>query len=350
MREFTYRSRDGDVEVLVGVDHAEAVGKLVNRYTGCAAFISRSVNNLVRVSCDSLVIDDGESGKDVSTVLSIIKWAHDAGIDRDGIFLGIGGGSVLDVVGFSASIYLRGVDYVNVPTTMLSMVDASLGGKTGVNAMGIKNVIGVIKQPRAVIVDLSFLNTLPMPNYVDGFSEVMKYGVTMDKELFHYVIDNKDPLLSKERNALEWVIYRSLINKALIVEKDELDRTGDRAVLNYGHTIGHAIESASNFLISHGRAVALGMICEARIGVKLGYTSADVPKLLMNALSGYGLITKFDLFDHVDKIARAISRDKKRSGGFLRLPVVFDVGRWGLVKVGVNDFVRLVIEECRSIP
>ncbi|MCG2866121.1 MAG: 3-dehydroquinate synthase [Vulcanisaeta sp.] len=350
MREFTYKSRDGEVRVLINVDYARSLGELIREYTGCAALVSRGLPDAVKVDCPTMIINDGESGKDINTVLGIIKWVHGLGLDRDGVLIGVGGGSVLDTVGFSASIYLRGVDYINVPTTMLSMVDASLGGKTGVNAMGIKNVIGVIRQPRAIIVDLSFLNTLPVHNYVDGFAEVIKYGVTMDGELLNYVINNKDALLSKDRGALEFVVYKSLINKASIVERDELDKGGERVVLNYGHTVGHAVESATEFSVSHGRAVALGMICEARVGVKLGLTNPDLPKTLLSALDSYGLVTKIDISNIIDSVTKAISRDKKKSGNFLKLPVVIDVGKWELVRISVDEFVRMVMSECGSIP
>ncbi len=148
MREFTYRSRDGDVKVLINIDHGEALERITKDYTGgCIAYVSRNIANRVKATCPVIPIVDGEEGKSIETALDIVRSAHEVGIDRDGLFIGMGGGSVLDVVGFSASIYLRGIDYVNVPTTMLSMVDASLGGKTGVNALGLKNVIGVIRQP-----------------------------------------------------------------------------------------------------------------------------------------------------------------------------------------------------------
>ncbi|MGC8542554.1 MAG: 3-dehydroquinate synthase [Vulcanisaeta sp.] len=350
MRRFTYKSRDGPVEVLVGVDYNDALREITKRYTGCASFISASIFNRVSTGCLSMPINDGEGGKSIETALNIIRWAYDNGIDRDGLFIGVGGGSVLDVVGFSASIYLRGVDYVNVPSTMLSMVDAALGGKTGVNAAGMKNVIGVIRQPRSIIVDLSFLRSLPRSNYVDGFAEVIKYGITMDGELLNYVVGHRDELMEMREDVLEEVVYRSLINKAGVVERDELDRAGVRAVLNYGHTVGHAIESATNFSVSHGRAVALGMICESKIGVKLGYTPKDVPEILLSHLESFGLITDIRINGIADRLAAAIVRDKKRSGDYLRLPVVTDIGRWELVKVDARDFIDLVVRECGSTP
>ncbi len=131
-----------------------------------------------------------------------------------------------------------------------------------------------------------------MPNYLDGFAEVIKYGVTMDKELLNRVMGNADGLINRDRALLEDVIYKSLRDKASIVEADELDKSGVRAVLNYGHTVGHAIESATNFSVSHGKAVALGMVCEARVGVRLGYTPRDMPNLLMNVLSMFNLINE----------------------------------------------------------
>lgn len=199
-----------------------------------------------------------------------------------------------------------------------------------------------------MIVDLSFLESLPTPNYIDGFAEVIKYGVTLDKDLLDQVINRSGELLSKDRVILEEVIYRSLRDKAEIVKADELDRAGVRAVLNYGHTVGHAIEAVTNFSVSHGKAVALGMICESRIGVRLGYTPRDVPDILLSALSKFDLINKVDI--DVNGLVNAMVRDKKRSGDFIKLPVVTDVGKWSLVKVGVGELVRLVIEECRSMP
>ncbi|MGC8607167.1 MAG: 3-dehydroquinate synthase [Vulcanisaeta sp.] len=347
MREFTYKSRDGDVYVLINVNHGDVLEKITENYTGCTVFVSRSIVDRVHTKCPLIPVIDGEEGKSIEAVLSIVRNAHELSIDRDGLFIGVGGGSVLDVVGFSASIYLRGVDYVNVPTTMLSMVDASLGGKTGVNALGLKNVIGVIRQPRYVIIDLTFLESLPMPNYIDGFAEVIKYGITMDRELLGQVMSSTDKLLGRDYGVLEEVIYRSLRDKASIVEVDELDRGNARAVLNYGHTVGHAIESVSNFSISHGRAVALGMICEARIGVKLGYTSREVPGLLMDVLSRFNLINRVAI--DVNGLVNAMVRDKKRSGEFIKLPVVIDVGKWGMVRVRIKDLMNLVIEECGSM-
>ncbi|MGC9135714.1 3-dehydroquinate synthase [Caldivirga sp.] len=346
MRSFTYRSRcSGEVRVLVNYPHADELSKLIDKYTGCIMITPLSVSSLVSFNkCPRIIIKDGEEGKDIETVLDITKKSIGNSLDRGGVMIGIGGGSTLDITGFTAAIYMRGVDYVNVPTTTLAMVDAALGGKTGVNAVGLKNVIGVVKQPSEIIVDLTFIKTLPTSNYLDGFSEVLKYGVTMDKGLFNKLSNNVDKVMSKDEGLLEDLIYGSLVNKARVVEADEYDKLGVRIVLNYGHTVGHALESASMFSISHGKAVGLGMVCESSIGVKLGYTASDVPNYLTELLSRLNLIQGIKV--NTDSVLRAIAGDKKKSGDFLNLPMVTEIGDWIKVKIKVSEYLRLVRDSC----
>ncbi|ABW01641.1 3-dehydroquinate synthase [Caldivirga maquilingensis] len=346
MRSFTYRSRcSGEVRVLVNYPHADELSKLLDKYTSCMIITPSSVSSLVNFSkCPRIIIKDGEEGKGIETVLNIIKQSMDNSLDRSGVMIGIGGGSTLDVTGFAAAVYMRGVDYVNVPTTTLAMVDAALGGKTGVNAAGLKNIIGVVKQPSEIIVDLAFIKSLPASNYLDGFAEVLKYGVTMDKGLFDKLSSNVDKVMNRDEGLLEDLIYGSLVNKAHVVEADEYDTLGIRIVLNYGHTIGHALESASGFSISHGKAVGLGMICESTIGVKLGYTNPDIPGYLTESLSELNLIQSIKV--NADSALRAITGDKKRNGGFLNLPIVTELGDWVKVRVKVDEYLRLVKESC----
>lgn len=349
MRSFTYRSRcSGDVKVLINYPYSDELNNLLSGYTGCIMVTPSSISNIVTFNrCPRIIIKDGEEGKSIETVLHVIKGSMDNSLDRGGLMIGVGGGSVLDVTGFAAALYMRGVDYVNVPTTTLAMVDAALGGKTGVNAANLKNIIGVIKQPIEIIVDLGFINTLPKLNYLDGFAEVLKYGVTLDKVLFNKLINNIDGILNRDVNLLEDLIYMSLVNKAHVVEADEYDRLGVRIVLNYGHTVGHALESASGFSISHGRAVGFGMLCESLIGAKLGYTSPDVPNALRESLKELNLIPSIKV--DVDSLLRAMVSDKKRMGDHLNLPMVTNLGEWVRVKVNVNEYVKLVREVCGSL-
>jgi 3-dehydroquinate synthase len=346
MRGFTYRSQcSGEVKVLVNQPLDEEIRRLLERYTGCVVITPSSISGLVKQGyCPRIVIKDGEEGKSIETVLEVIKDSMNHSLDRGGVMIGVGGGSTLDVVGFAAAIYMRGIDHVNVPTTTLAMVDAALGGKTGVNAANLKNVIGVFKQPVEIVVDLGFVKTLPQASYLDGFAEVLKYGVTMDKGLFRRLNDNVDRVMARDGALLEDLIYSSLVNKAKVVEADEFDKLGVRIVLNYGHTVGHALESASGFSISHGRAVGLGMVCESSIGVKLGYTKPDVPGLIAESLTKLNLMQ--DIKVNLDSLLRAITGDKKRTGDYLNIPMVTDVGDWVKVKVKVSDYLRLVREVC----
>ena len=346
MIEFEYRSTcpPGRVKVLVGVSYVEELGKLAKEYTSCIAIIPKSLEGVVKAPCHMVPIIDGEAGKDIGNVVKIAQEAYNMGLDRGGLFVGIGGGSVLDVAGFAASIYMRGVDYVNVPSTTLAMVDAALGGKTGVNALGLKNVLGIIRQPREIIIDLNLLKTLPYANYIDGFAEVVKYGVTLDRGILNIVEGHYADIANRDFKVLEELVYRSLRVKASVVEADEEDRLGLRIVLNYGHTVGHALEAASNFTISHGRAVAMGMVCEALVGEKMGYTPAHVVDEVKEVLKRLNLIQDVK----VDKslVARAIMGDKKRRGGNLKIPMVTDLGSWIPVEVKVDEYVKAVADIC----
>ncbi|MEM3369044.1 MAG: 3-dehydroquinate synthase family protein, partial [Thermoproteota archaeon] len=199
---------------------------------------------------------------------------------RTDFVVAIGGGTIIDLSGFIASIYMRGVNLVNVPTTLLGMVDAALGGKNGVNFGGIKNIIGTFYQPLLVVSDVSFLETLPREELCRGLAEVIKYGITLDRGLFNYLERHRDKILSGDSSKLEEIVYKSSLNKLSIVKKDEKETKGVRIVLNFGHTIGHAIEAASNFKVHHGEAVSVGMIYEAEIAKELGYAKEDVVEAL----------------------------------------------------------------------
>jgi 3-dehydroquinate synthase/shikimate kinase/3-dehydroquinate synthase len=202
------------------------------------------------------------------------------GCSRQTTVIACGGGVVGDMAGFAASIFMRGVDFIQVPTTLLSMVDSSVGGKTGVNHPLGKNLIGAFHQPRAVLVSLSALSTLPRGEYLAGLAEVAKYAVIRDNGLFDYLWNNADAVLAKEPEALRHIIRTSCAIKAEVVGRDERERAGaaagGRAVLNYGHTFGHAFEYLAGYKdLPHGLAVALGMRCAARLAVRLGMLTAE---------------------------------------------------------------------------
>jgi 3-dehydroquinate synthase len=255
----------------------------------------------------------GERSKSMTQLDDVLAFLEKQQIDRGGCVIAVGGGTVGDLAGFAASIWQRGVRLVAVPTTLLAMVDSSIGGKTGVNGSRSKNAIGTFWQPSAVISDLAYIETLPQQNYRDAFAEVVKYAVAMDRGLFELLEQEQPRLLDADPKMLERVVFRCVAAKALVVAKDERER-GPRAILNYGHTAAHALEAASGFRISHGRAVAFGMRVAARIALSMELCGKRLVESQDEMLTAYGLP---DRVPHVDpaRVLAAIPRDKKARRG-----------------------------------
>jgi 3-dehydroquinate synthase len=227
--------------------------------------------------------------------------------------IAVGGGTVGDLAGLAAATWLRGVPLVEVPTTLLAMVDSSIGGKTAVNGVRIKNAIGTFWQPVAVISDLEVLSTLPRNRYREAFAEVVKYAVAMDRPLFEVLRKDTERLLAADPAALEAVVMSCATAKALVVARDEHDH-GPRAILNYGHTVAHAVESASGFRISHGRAVAFGMRVAARIAQALDLCTERLVEQQDEVLTAYGLPDAAPRVT-LERVLAAIPSDKKARRG-----------------------------------
>jgi 3-dehydroquinate synthase len=259
------------------------------------------------------VIPAGERSKSINQLHQVLAFLERQRIDRGGCVIAVGGGTVGDLAGFAAAVWQRGVRLVGVPTTLLAMVDSSIGGKTGINGTRTKNAIGAFWQPSAVITDLACLQTLPATSYRDAFAEVVKYAVAMDRGLADLLQKERSRLLAADRAMLERVVFRCVAAKALIVAKDERE-TGPRAILNYGHTAGHALEAATGFRISHGRAVAFGMRVAARVALSMDLCSKRLVETQDELLTAYGLP---DRVPHVDpaRVLAAIPRDKKARRG-----------------------------------
>ena len=234
-------------------------------------------------------------------------------IDRGGCVVAVGGGTVGDLAGLAAAMWQRGVRLVNVPTTLLAMVDSSIGGKTGVNGRRSKNAIGAFWQPSAVVADLAAIETLPAASYRDAFAEVVKYAVAMDRGLFDLLQRNAPRLVDRDLSMLERVVFRCVAAKALVVAKDERDR-GPRAILNYGHTAGHALEAATGFRVSHGRAVAFGMRVAARIALAMELCSKRLVDSQDALLTAFGLPDQPPRADP-KRVLAAIALDKKARRG-----------------------------------
>ncbi|MDQ6876994.1 MAG: 3-dehydroquinate synthase [Candidatus Dormibacteraeota bacterium] len=259
------------------------------------------------------VIRAGERSKSMAALGEVLAFLERQKVDRGGCVIAVGGGTVGDIAGFAAAIWQRGIRVVQVPTTLLAMVDSSIGGKTGVNGRRSKNAIGAFWQPAAVVTDLAFLETLPPVSYRDAFAEVVKYAVAMDHGLFELLLKARERLLAGDRAALERVVFQCVMAKALVVAKDEREK-GPRAILNYGHTAGHALEAASGFRISHGRAVAFGMRVAAGIALSMDLCSRGFVQSQNALLTAFGLPDKPPRVD-LARVLAAIPRDKKARRG-----------------------------------
>lgn len=269
-------------------------------------------------------VADGEEQKSLETAGRLYYELSNFYAERTTPILALGGGVIGDLAGFVAATYLRGVPLIQIPTTLLAQVDSSLGGKVAVNHAQLKNKIGAFYQPRLVISDISTLRTLPPKELTNGLAEVIKYAVIGDNGLFTYLETNLDNIKSLDDRLLEEVVSRSAQIKAEIVEKDEKD-LGLRNILNYGHTIGHAIESASDFTVEHGRAVAIGMLAAARISTKLGTFDKNELIRLKSLIQRAGLPTELPDLE-LEELIQAIKHDKKILRGKLRFVLPQAIG------------------------
>lgn len=230
---------------------------------------------------------------------------------RDSCLIALGGGVVTDLVGFLAATFCRGVPCIYVPTTLLAMVDASIGGKTGVNTVSGKNLIGTFTQPSSVFIDIHTLSTLADSEFNQGMVEVIKHGLIADAKLFSQIQDQIDLIQNKNPEILIDIIYRSCQIKKTIVETDEFETTGQRQLLNFGHTIGHAVESFENYNIKHGEAVAIGLLTECFLALQSGFLTEPFLQDLKSLFLNYHLPLKTNAFNHEDNLQSFLSQDKK---------------------------------------
>lgn len=297
-----------------------AVTKRMNP-TAVAIVSDRNARRLAKKAVRSLkslrtsvhFLEAGERTKSLGALAEVLAFLERSRIDRSGVVIAVGGGSIGDLAGLAASVWQRGVRWIGVPTTLLAMVDSSIGGKTGVNGSRSKNAIGTFWQPSAVIADLEALDTLPDIRVREAFAEVVKYGVAMDHGLFELLRKDRESILEGDPAALEQVIAHCVTDKALVVARDERD-TGPRAVLNYGHTVAHAVEVASRYRVSHGRAVAFGMRMAAQISLAIGLCGKRLVQAQDELLTSYGLPDRAPPVDP-QRLLDAIPRDKKARAG-----------------------------------
>ena len=297
------------------------------------------------IRTDLVVIEPGEASKSVEMASALWEKLLQLGSDRKTLVVAVGGGVVGDLTGFVAATFARGIRFVQAPTTLLAQVDSSVGGKVGINLPRAKNMVGAFLQPIGVLVDTAALETLPEREYLSGLAEVVKYGVILDGELFAELEQNVEGLVERDHEVLQRVVARSCRLKADIVEQDEREEAGLRAVLNYGHTFAHAFETLTGYgHLLHGEAVAIGMVAASRLAERLGRVEADLTARQENLLEALGLPTRVPEIS-ADHVLRTMMHDKKVEHGHLRFVLPDRMGHVELVGNVSPDDVRAVLEE-----
>lgn len=274
------------------------------------------------IPVDLLTFPHGEGSKNLATVEKLSRSLAKLGVDRKDALIALGGGVTGDITGFLAAIYMRGISFVQIPTTLLAQVDSSVGGKTGVDIPEGKNLVGCFYQPECVFIDSAVLKDLPREELLNGLAEVVKYGVIYDLDFFNFLVANKKSILDLEPAVIEAVIAHCCNIKARVVEADEREMDL-RRILNYGHTLGHAVEAASNFTIAHGMAISMGMVAVNTLAVKKSLLTEDKAQRVRDVLEGFGL--PVDIPPELDRqqMKDFIKTDKKSVGGkpFFVLPI-----------------------------
>jgi 3-dehydroquinate synthase len=300
------------------------------------------VDSLRSAGLDPVVVEipDGEEHKNLAWLAVVYDRLLAAGIDRRTVVVALGGGVVTDLAGFAAATLLRGLPTALVPTTLLGQVDAAIGGKTGVNHVLGKNMIGAFHQPRLVLADVELLGSLPRRELVAGVAEVIKYGAIGDVRLFERLEREMSDVLALRAEVVVPVIAACARQKAAVVAADEREERGERAVLNFGHTIGHAIESLTEYReLLHGEAVAIGMVSAARVSRALGRCRAETVERLTRLLKRAGLPTDIPAGLTPAALALAVRTDKKSAHGRIRFVCLEDIGRTSFVELSGQEIV-----------
>lgn len=288
-------------------------------------------------------VPEGEKSKSLQQAEKIYDRLLEWKCDRQTVLIALGGGVIGDLTGFIAATYVRGVPFIQIPTTVLAQVDSSVGGKTAVNHPRGKNMIGVFYQPKLVVADLETIKSLPEKEFKAGVAEIIKHGVIEDADLFHYLEREYQKILCHDTDALEHIISTSCAIKARVVEKDERE-SHYRMVLNFGHTIGHAIESLTGYsAIIHGEAVAIGMVYAAKLSQIMGRCSEDVPRRISTLIEKFGLPTRLpDL--KAENIIQSMYLDKKTAHNKIRFILVNDIGSVDIVESVAESLIKEALE------
>lgn len=290
---------------------------------------------------------DGERRKNLATIEQAASRMVKLGADRNSVVVAFGGGVVGDMAGFLASIYMRGIPFVQVPTTFLAQIDSSVGGKTGVNLNEGKNLLGTFQQPRMVLADPGVLRSLPEREYRSGLFEALKAGIIRDPRIFEFMESNREKILSRDPSSLEWLIAECVRVKAGVVSEDEQEH-GVRRILNLGHTVGHALEAETQYRhFLHGEAVAWGMIAAAMISVGLQMTSSVTAQRIIGSILSYASLPKVDVRGKA--VIKRLTRDKKTVDGKVHFILPVEIGKVNIVSDVPERAVLQAMEELRYL-
>lgn len=341
--------RDRSYPIEIGAGLLDEIGEKAAPFVRGRAFVVTDDNVAplyadkvcAALGAEKIVVKAGEGSKSLKTAEDVLETILARGCDRRTALFSLGGGVVGDLTGFCASVLERGVDFIQIPTTLLAQTDSSVGGKTAVNARAGKNLIGTFYQPKAVFIDTDVLKTLPRRQLLAGYAEVAKYGLILDADFWDFLEQNADNVLSLDEEALCFAVRRSCELKARIVAADEREETGVRALLNYGHTFGHAFEAASGFDILHGEGVAAGCVYAAGLSRKLG-SDVDADRIKRH-LKSVGLPVCFDSFK-TSELLSLMKKDKKTVSDRLNFVCLKAIGRAEVVKDVDSRLVAEVLE------
>ena len=353
MRTISVETPSRAYSVLVGRDLLGSVGKLTKDACGGRVAFIVSDTNVATLYAEQVakslqeagyeiagsIIDAGEDSKNAMVWSSIVESMARAGLSRDDVVVAVGGGVVGDLAGFAAATYMRGCQVVQVPTSLLAMVDSSVGGKTAIDLAAGKNLAGSFLQPSVVIADIECLTSLSHDLLADSCGEVIKHGVIADRRMFDDLAERPIDAGELDLDRLEGIIARNIEIKRDVVDADEREH-GLRQTLNFGHTIGHAVEAASDYRLGHGSSVAVGMCCMARACVEKGMCDAETATLIEGCVGAHGLPTTVDV--DPDVIYRLALADKKRHGETLNIIVPERIGHVEVREVSLHEFSSMI--------
>ncbi len=296
-----------------------------------------------------VVLPDGEEHKNYETVQWLYRELFQAGLQRNGFICALGGGVIGDLAGFAAATYMRGIDLLQLPTTILAQVDAAIGGKNGINLAFGKNLVGTTYQPRVVISDVDFIATLPEKELFCGFGEVVKYGLLAGDDFISFLEMNRNEIRERKVQSLAIMIHSCSRIKADYVERDELDLLGVRASLNLGHTVGHALEKLGDFRdLAHGEAVAIGLVCCLTLSVAMELLSENARQRALKLLHSYNLPMVLPAEIEVERIIEEMRRDKKAAAGHLPMVLLRGLGDPYLEENIEAGLLAEVLEQCKK--